>query len=136
MALTEAQIRSTFEILHVPYSTSYNTLSEMGTLTALTDFSGSSQAAAKTSILAAIAALTTDDQVKVTALVTEWDAIGNSIVSIDGAMGEISGVKYDPEKHRDKITDRMQHYLPYFKYHQVIEKRQGTTNGINIGVIR
>jgi len=126
MALTEAQIRSCFEMLDTPYSTSFNTMDGMGTLSSQTDVSGSTTGQAKTAITTAIAAFTSDTETKVTALITAWDEISLNVGTIQsGGVSDVQGLSFSFEDKRNLIRNRLQTYLPFYKFHEVLKKQQG-----------
>lgn len=135
MALTAAQTRSVFEILEVPYLTTYNTVTGVGALTASTSVAGAGTSAAYTALNTSITALAADDETKVTALVTEWDSIRlDTTVIQSGGISNISGVSYNPAEKRALIKQLMQVYLPYFRAHEVFAKDMGPS--MTIPVIR
>ena len=136
MALTTAQQISLFQILDVPYGTSYNTLDGMGSLTAQTDINIAT-AQAYTVILAAVAALESDVETVLTALITEWDAIGLNSGRIEsGGVGDLAGASFDWDRKRQLIRERVQVILPFYRWHEVLARRSATGHGVNISVER
>jgi len=108
----------------------------MGALSAQTDISGSTSGQAKTQILASIAALAADDETKVTALCTAWDAASLNVGEISGGgVADVTGLTFTWEAKRDIIRQRMQIYLPYYRYHEVLARQNGS-KGTNIPVVR
>ena len=137
MALTVAQKISIFQILDVPYSTSYNTLDGMGSLSAQTDMSGASQSAAYTAIVAYLATLDSSTETVLAALITEWDAIGSNSIKIEnGSLGSLTGVFFNYDTKKANIEARVKSIVPFYKYHEVLERKMGTSQGVNITVMR
>lgn len=138
MALSATYIRNIFFILEVPYTTSYNTVNEMGVLSAATDVSGASQGAAKTAILASIAALGADEETELNTLCARWAVLGTTSINMQGGgVGSVQGVTFDYDKERAIIRERVKYILPYYKLHEVFAKRMGgNSNSVSIGVIR
>jgi len=135
MALTAAQIRSIHEILEVPYSDSYGILDHMG-LTECVGATADAAVAAKTAIATAVAALGADSETKVSAIVTEWDALGFKTMSlVAGQVGDVGGMTYDLNERRDLLRQRLQIYLPFYKLHEILERklREG---GLGSNVLR
>lgn len=124
-SLTIAQKIALYQVLEVPYATSYNTMDGMGTLTATTDVSGASSSAAYTSINTYLDTLTSNNgETQLIALLDRWIAIGTKVVSMDaGAVGGLQGVTMRYDQERALIEERIKYIVPYFRWHEVIAKK-------------
>jgi hypothetical protein len=126
MALTAAEVRSVFEVLEVPYSTAYNTLSGVGSLSVGTDVASAGQNSAKAVIETACAALDASGLTKVSALVVEWDACRLNVGEMQGGgVADANGISFSFEGKRQQIKRLMQVYLPFFRHHEVIAAANG-----------
>jgi hypothetical protein len=135
--LTTARKIALFEALEVPYSTSYNTLSGVATLSAQTDVSGASQAAAKTSIENYLAAATAaDGENELITYLDRWIAIGTKVANVQGgSVGDLQGVTMNYEDEKRVLRERIKILVPYYKHHEVLAKQMGVT-GISIPIMR
>ena len=62
---------------------------------------------------------------KVQALVVEWDAVASLSVSLEGGVGDLSGVSYSADAERARIRERMQIYVPVMHIIDSIKRREG-----------
>ncbi len=80
----------------------------------------------------------TDSVTKVKALVVQWDLVRLSIARVDdGGVGEnaVTGVTYDSRDKQSRIRDLIQIYIPFYKWHEVLARRAGSSNSISIQTV-
>lgn len=136
--LTAAQIRSLFEVIEVPFATSYYTVDGIGSIGAQTDVSGGATGQAKTQILAFLDTRTTDDETAIIALLIEYALVRLDVASItQGSVSEnVNSASYSPDVKRARIKELMQIYVPFFRWHEVLAKQNATSMSMFVGVIR
>lgn len=69
--------------------------------------------------------LDSDSETEVTSLISEWDEVRLLRGRIDGAVGSIQGLQYDPEEDRQAIRELMATYVPYMDLAQSDSYLQG-----------
>lgn len=135
MALTAARNIALFQILEVPYATSKHILSDDALNTVLVDASGA-ESAAKDAIISHVATeIETDANLLavLTTLLDAWTTLGLETAEVvGGALGELQGVNYSPERKRDEIRRQVLTLVPFFRAHESVERRQDR----NIRVLR
>lgn len=98
--------------------------------------SAATGAQAKSTITTYLGTLTSDDETKITALVTEWDSISLNSGQIDaGGVTDVQGLSFSWDAKRKLIKERMQIYVPFFRYHEVLA-RENKSGGMFIPVVR
>lgn len=124
MALTAAEKRSLYDMLAVPVSDSgvetdgYEYIDRIYPI-------DNDWAEIKTWVDARIAALAADDETRVKALVVQWDVVADSVVTINGAVGAVQGVQYDPAAKRQRLREQVQLYIPLLHHMDIARKRRG-----------
>lgn len=76
---------------------------------------------------------------KVQALVVKWDRIANSSVSIDGSVGDMTGVKYSAADARERLREQMHVYVPVMHMLEAIKARNAQSvgsSGASFGISR
>jgi len=135
MAFTEKQKRHVFQILEMPFSTSFNTVEPIGTLSAQTTINNVT-GQAKTQVETFLAAMDVDDEVELKIYLDRWEIIKLRTARIDaGAVGDVQGISRDPNEERALIAKYVKVMVPFFKQHEVLEKRHAA-GGITIPLIR
>lgn len=145
--LTAAQKLSLYEILQLPYSTTYTLTDGMGTA----DMSSTGQTLSsytfntiKTEVDAYLASIGSDPagtasaiETKIIALITEWDTIRLKTTSVvTGSVGEgLNGVTYDPEARRRQVQMLMETYVPYIQKWRADIRKAGQAGG-GVGMVR
>lgn len=138
MAFTNTEIRYIYEILETPYSTSFYTLDGMGEIGALTDISNGSTGQAYTQINTWLAAMDATSITVVQALILEWIPVRFATTSlVQGSVGanSVTGANYDPGQKRHQIQSIMQTYVPFFKFHEVLARRAGSSRSMSIPAV-
>ena len=134
--LTDTQWTSLFHALEVPYSTSYNTMNDMGMAYV--------QAANQPILSAAkdviIDWVTNQMEPKAVAdLVTwlnKWYAIADAVVNIQaGGAGSLQGVNLSFKEQRAIYKQYIQDLVPFFKWHEVM-MRSSQSSDMQINVSR
>lgn len=140
MAFSESYHIALFQILDVPYFAGHYTVDGMGGLTSLSDLSGATQGQAKTTILDFLTN-NIETSAQLTTVLTidldRWLSIGSQVARIEnGAVGSLQGVTYDFRHERTLIAERVRIIVPFYKYHEVIARKIGNGNGVNIATVR
>lgn len=121
MALTSAEVLSCFEILDAFWADTASITNGYGTVLTLDDIS-----TLKTNISTRLAALDVASLVKVSALVAEWDALGNAPVIMEQAgTGSTTGLNYNVETHKANIRKKLHTYVPVLHMVDAIMRREG-----------
>lgn len=130
MAITEAQKDSVFEILQLPRATSIDMPTDDGKgLTGQTYTQSNIEFQLSTKVEARINALTTEQQTRLISYINGWEALGTSIATIDGNLGSIVGISFDPEKEEAKITERVKRLLCVYQYREEIMMNSAQNRG-------
>jgi hypothetical protein len=144
--LSAAQKLSLYEILGLPYATTFTVMSGYGE--ADTDNLGNplnsdTYSTIKTQVDAFLASIGSDPagttsaiETKIIALITEWDAIRLKTTSVvTGSVGSaVNGVTYDPEARRRQVQMLMETYVPYIAKWRLEIRRAGSQSGV--GMVR
>jgi hypothetical protein len=134
--MTEAEIRSIFQCLEVAFSIDYHVLNSMVSLQMTHEVSMAGQTQAKTALLTAIAALDSDSEAKVQALVVEWDAAELQVGEVvEGGLENGQGIRFSWDQKRKRIKDVMQRYLPFYRYGEVLAKQMQQESGSVTGMM-
>lgn len=72
----------------------------------------------QTRILERIAALSDDEENWLISKLNAWQLIGINTASIDGSVGGVNGVTYDPEKQRSNIRADVLTLIPVYQYQE------------------
>ena len=129
MALTDPQMMSLFEILEVPYTSdgTIYTLTPQGDA-AFTGISYDSIALQKaySGIQTWVSGMSGSGLDKLTGLLTNWDALGSDMTSIDGgSIGDIQGITYSAERNRERIATKVRGIVPFYRNHEKILRNPG-----------
>ena len=121
-SLTIAQKIAFYECLDVPYATSYNTLSGIGTLSSSTSVAGAGSSAAYTAINTWLDTLdSTNGETQLITNLNRWIALGTRTAKIEGgSVDDVSGVTVNPMDERALIKDRVQKIVPFFRKLEVM----------------
>lgn len=132
MALTKAREIALFQVLEVPYATQASVVNNGELSVATTDVTGDTNAA-KTVITTYVNALIADVDVAavLTTLLDRWVALGTDTTTVSGGqVGEISGVTVDPAAERLEIRRQTLVLVPFWHYHEEIERSQAASRTI------
>ena len=129
MALTDPQMMALFEILEVPYTSdgTIYTLTPQGDA-AYTGISYDSIALQKaySGIQTWVSGMSGSGLDKLTGLLTNWDALGSDMTSIDGgSIGDIQGITYSAERNRERIAKKVRGIVPYYRSYDLILRNPG-----------
>jgi hypothetical protein len=131
MALTESQLDSVFEILELPRATSVDRpIGDMG-LTAQTYAESNTDYQLQTKVEARLAALTSAQQTRMISYINQWESLDTTVASIDGSMGNMIGVNFDPDKERYKIQERVKRLCNVYAYLEEIQMEKNRNKGGN-----
>ena len=117
MALTTAQTITLYEILEVPYNDSVDEPVDEFRLSALTHSPTNPTQKLYTKIndrLTAIAG--TDVETKLITYLTRWEDLETTVAAIDGSLGTMTGITFDPQGERGVIQSRVKVIIPVLKY--------------------
>lgn len=137
-SLTIEQKIALFQALEVPFATSYNTVSEIGSLSAATSVAAAGQSAAQTAITTWLDTLSsTNGETQLITLLNRWIAIGTKVASIStGSIGEMQGLSMDYRDERSLIAGWIKIIVPFYKFHEVLAKQMGGGNSFTIPIMR
>jgi hypothetical protein len=125
MALSKAREIALFQILEVPYVTRVNYL-QPGHITAEPRDASGSAYAARTLILQHLTDnIYTDGDVEdvLEARLDDWINLGIDTTSMDqGAVGNVQGLRMDPEADRAEIRRQVLILVPFFRAHDEISR--------------
>ncbi len=133
MALSDTQTLDLFHCLEVPYSSSYAAVDGMGAAYVQTA-NQPILSAAKSAILAFVAAMEAIAVTDLGTLLTRYNLIRDVEFSMNGgSVGSISGISFSTAGMRQTIKQRVQELVPYYRYHEILERRAsgGTEAGVN-----
>ena len=131
MALTTAQKLSCYEILGVTAGPGGGT--EEDTLTLHNGYgitlTLSEMDNLRDKVEAALTGLASGQETKVAAIVTEWDAMGFNVGTLDGSVGNVQGVSFSWKEKREYLYQRLTYFVPIEDMARGIKKRNEKTNG-------
>ncbi len=77
-----------------------------------------------------LTALNAAAEAKVAALVLQWDSLNLNIVTQDhGAVGDISGLSFDPDRQLERIKERFLVYVPVMEIWRYEARRDEALQG-------
>lgn len=137
-SLTIAQKIALYQILETPYATSFYTQDGMGTLAAQTTVSAATISSAYTQINTHLDTLTSlNGEAELIVLINRWITIGTTVAGIDGgSIGGASGLTMSYDRERAIIKERVQLIVPFFRWHEVLARKQEAGGGITIPMMR
>lgn len=98
--------------------------------------SAATGAQAKSTIQSYLGTLVAADEAKITSLISDWDNISLNSGQIDaGGVTDVQGLSFSWDAKRKLIRERMQIYVPFFRYHEVLA-RENKSGGMFIPVVR
>lgn len=81
--------------------------------------------------------VSSDQETEVESIITQYDAIKNVKVEIDGAVGDIQGVRYSTDAHIASLRVQLQNVIPVMHMIESIAKRNGPPQMLGyVSVIR
>lgn len=128
MALTTSQTIDLFRALEVPFNGKvWKPVGEFN-LDYVEYIAGNDDHNLQIKINARLAELSEDEETWLIQKINQWQLIGINTASIDGAVGGVNGVVYDPEKARSNIRADILTLIPVYRYREEIsiyeEKRK------------
>jgi len=137
MALTTAQKIALFDILETPYDgTVDQMIGDFGLSSVLRTANSDSQKL-QTKIASRLAALNTDEENVLIQYINQWQLIGVNVASIDGSVGGVNGVSYDPTMQLMRIQKSVKNLIPVMHYREeIVLGRETEKGGMNMGTIR
>jgi hypothetical protein len=140
--LTVQQKITLFYALQVPYSVGYTTIDAMGTLGAQVLISEPTQLAAKTLINDYLNSLGAADQTEFDALEVVLKDQLDQLTPLMSNAGQVAptggssttGVTFTWQEKKQAIIDQIKTIVPFYKYHEVLARRQGES--VSIPMVR
>ena len=138
MALTQAQRIALFQILEVPLSSSYYTTDGMGSLSVQFTTPGATTGQANANIDSFLTNIDNATNGNPPGLgagtsailavdLDRWNTLGSSVTKIEsGGIGDINGASDDPKDERALIKERVKYIVPFYRWHEVLEKRNAS----------
>lgn len=118
--LTQAQKLYLFEILEVPYSSSMHELVGRDNLVTK-EFGADTVQSAKLQIESWLDTLDTDTETVLKTYIDAWSSLGLQTTLIDGGVGGVQGVGFDPDRKRRLIREKVKVIVPFYRAHDAIE---------------
>jgi hypothetical protein len=117
MALTDPQHLALYTILEIPFSTRHNTIDDAGLISYETnadDLVYQGTAAAKSAVEAHLAAMAASSLTQLASLLDDFiDLKTDSTKIVDGTIGNIQGITYDPDLDREAIKKQVLILVPF-----------------------
>lgn len=130
MALTTSQTIDLFRALEVPYNGKVWKPEGQFNLD-YTEFGpAADEVNLQIKIQNRLAELTEDEENWLVQKINQWQLIGINVASIDGSVGGVNGVQYNPEVARSNIRADIKTLIPVYRYRQEIsiyeeQRKQG-----------
>ncbi len=118
MALTTAQKIALFDLLETPYDGSVDEMIGEFGLSAVSRTANSDSQKLQTKIADRLTRLTSDEENVLLQYIYDWQRIGSNVASVDGSIGGVNGVTYDPTTHLMRIQKSVKNKHPATVYHQ------------------
>ena len=137
MALSTAQKIALFDILETPYDgTVDEMIGEFGLSSVLRTANSDSQKL-QTKIASRLAALNTDEENVLIQYINQWQLIGSNVAAVDGSIGGVNGVTYDPTHHLMRIQKSVKNLIPVMQYREeIVLGRETEKGGMNVSTVR
>jgi len=116
MALTEVQKITLFEILEVPYDDSVDEPYGDFKLNGISHEADNIEYQLYAKIINRLNSLTTAVESKLIAYLTKWEDLDVTVAAIDGGIGSLTGVSFNPLAERKVIQSRVKIMIPVMKY--------------------
>ena len=129
MSLGTDQIISLYQILNIPYSSTYTLHDGIGTAdsysSALETYN-----TIKTELDAFIAGLSSDVEIALIAQIEAWDEVSLKSVRMDaGGVTGINGVSIDYDRKRELIRERVENLVPYIARWRLALRQSSSGSG-------
>lgn len=128
--LTESQKLTAFDILDVPYATSYAAVTGMGE--AYVQVANQPiLSAAKNAILSFLDSISgTGTETDCKKIINDWQASRWNVGTItNGGPTDMNGLSYSWEARRNIQREEFKRRVPYYKYHEILARQQGECAG-------
>ncbi len=134
--LTDTQYMNLFHCLEIPYSASYAAVDGMGAAYVQTA-NQPILSAAKSAIAAFVSAMEAVALTDLAGLLDSYNQFRSIEFSGTLSIGSIQGIQFSTAAQRQLIKTTVQDLVPYFRYHEIMEKQSGvSSDGISGLVIR
>lgn len=137
MALSTAQKIALFDILETPYDGSVDQIVDEFGLSAIDRVPNSDSQKVQTKIFTRLLNLTADEENVLIQYINQWQIIGTNVASVDGNIGGVNGVTYDPTAQLMRIQKSVKNLIPVMHYHkEIVLGREQEKGGVNLCTIR
>lgn len=142
MSNSVAQNLALFQILDCPYVDGsnvpgYTVIDGMGSVGSTVTLSGSTQAQAASLINTWVTNLSSAALTQLQVYLDRWIAMGTKTTRIEGGqVDDIGSVTKDYREEEEKIRSLVKVIVPFYKFHEVLERRAEMGSGMNIGAMR
>ena len=138
MAITDAQKVELFDILEVPLDYEVYEPVDKFRMSAITNAPSSAEQKLQAKIESRLAAIDgTAKETKLVSLIAEWQQVGVNVASIDGSIGGVNGVTYDPREQQMRIQRSVKIIIPVMQYVKEIQLgRETEKGGMNMETFR
>jgi hypothetical protein len=120
MALTTAEKISLFSILETPYAGWVDMPVDEYHLSAVRHNPTNVAEKIQTKINDRLLELTAEEEAVLVGYIAQWDTLSTCTASVDGSIGGVNGVAYDPFKQRALIQARVKIIIPVILYYEEI----------------
>jgi len=137
MALTTAQKIALFDILETPYDGTVDRPTDEFSISGVTHVADNEDFKIQTKINDRLTNLSTAEENVLISYINEWQLIGVNVASVDGSIGGVNGVSYDPTIQLMRIQKSVKNLIPVMRYRKEITLGQeGNKVGMNLDSIR
>ena len=133
MAITKAQQIALFQILEVPYdSTVYKLIDDNNMMTeSLIVATASRRSFDLIQQRLTTIASDTDLEAVLSGLLDRWIELGTKTTTVvDGRVGGVDGIDYDPNRERLEIRAQVIVIVPFYRHHESMERDNAGINSI------
>lgn len=137
MALTVEQDIALFQALEVPWQPQVNQLVDKWNLVVQVWSVSDSIRQANRAIRDYLAAYITpvvEAENKLKDYLDRWIQIGTDTVTLNGGVGPVQGVAFDPNQERLEIQRQIKGFLPFYRAHEEASRLESTST--YVGIIR
>ena len=127
MALTTGQKITLYEVLQVPFADSIEIPVDQYKMDAVTYKTSNPEKQLQIKIEQRLAGLPQEVEDRLVESLNQWDAINSNTVVLNGSIGGVQGMEYDPTVQLERISSRIKVIIPVMQYHREMTNAATTT---------